>query len=232
MDQLGPHTPIAQPDEHRLAQDYLLARAYVRSHEIARAPARVRAGQDQLEGVPARAPGNAPCARTDSRAQPNALLLREPLRAAMSRHFPAADPDDRDDAAQEAFGLYYRHAARGAFNATGHDTRAAFRWLRITASRILVRNMGYKRRVRSLEACGAEPACEDEAVHAFEFGQTLQTILNHLAPRDREILVLRHIEGASFEEIADARKQSVKTCHRQYERAMKRARAIALNGKW
>jgi RNA polymerase sigma-70 factor (ECF subfamily) len=100
---------------------------------------------------------------------------------------------------------------------------------------LILRNRCFAERRRSrdvapLEAAGAVAATElpDGAVEMTERRQALQRALLELTPEQREVFVLKHVEGLSYGEIAERLSTSVPSLkmrmHRAYDRLREQLR--------
>jgi len=114
-----------------------------------------------------------------------------------------ASPDEAEDALQECFVGAWRGAAtyRGGESARG--------WLFAIARNALRRH--HRRRVGepedlvSLEELGERAGwgTTDDALGSIEARETLMWVLDQLGEEEREVIVLRDVEGFSGEETAD-----------------------------
>ena len=115
-----------------------------------------------------------------------------------------ASPDDAEDALQECFITAWRSA--GAFR----GTESARGWLFTVARNALRRQ--HRRRVGepaehdSLDVLGARAGwgSTSDFSHRFEVEDELQWALAKLPEAERQVLVLRDIEGLSGDEVAEA----------------------------
>ena len=100
---------------------------------------------------------------------------------------------------------------------------------------LILRNRCFAERRRSrdvapLEAAGAVAATDppDGAVEMAERRQALQQALLELTPEQREVFVLKHVEGLSYGEIAERLSTSVPSLkmrmHRAYDRLREQLR--------
>lgn len=127
-----------------------------------------------------------------------------------------------EDAAQEAFIAAYRSLGRfrgGSFRA----------WLlRIAANRCYDELRRWRRRPLPLEAASALPAPQEQSPHdAYlqgELAQHLQAGLASLPPNQRLALVLRDVQGLSYEEVAQAMGCSLGTVKSRIARSRARLR--------
>lgn len=139
------------------------------------------------------------------------------------------NPADADDVTQEVYIRVHR-------NLKGFGFRSAFKtWLyRITMNAAL---NACKRRERedgriggrdeALAEVAAPPAQQAEAARA-EDGRTVETLLGKLSPEHRACIVLREIEGLSYEEMADALHININTVRTRLKRARE---ALAERGR-
>ncbi len=136
-------------------------------------------------------------------------------------------PDDALDVVQEAFVRAFQAAPRW-------DGAAAGPWLsRITVNLAIDRWRRNRRRAdtftplvegdhaASLTDPGPTP---DRQVHARETGEWLQAALRRLPERQRAVVVLRHYQELSLEEIAQALDISLGTVKSSLHRALQRMR--------
>ncbi len=138
-----------------------------------------------------------------------------------------AAPDDAEDALQECFIAAWRSAAsyRGAGSARG--------WLFTIARNALRRQ--HRRRAGepaehdSLDALGAAAGWGSEADYRyrFEVREELAWALGHLPPDEREVVVLRDLEGLSGQETADALELSVAGMKSRLHRGRLRLMGVA-----
>jgi RNA polymerase sigma-70 factor (ECF subfamily) len=135
------------------------------------------------------------------------------------------DPEDAQDAAQDVFLKAYRGIKEFTPEASFYT------WLyRITVNTCL----DYKRKARR-EALKKEPLPEDlsstepfapELYESRENTEALQTALQKLPEKLRAAIVLREIDGLSYEEIADVLHASVGTVKSRISRAREDLRRI------
>ena len=136
---------------------------------------------------------------------------REAFRPFMERHLPAverflralgAEPDRLDDAAQETFVAAWRHAS----GFRGEDARP---WLlgiaRNALRRTARRRAGEPSTHLPLEELAREAGwgSDDEMARHLVARETVRAGFAGLEPTDREILVLRDLEGFTGSEAAD-----------------------------
>lgn len=136
---------------------------------------------------------------------------REAFRPLLERHLPAverfvgalgAEPDRLDDAVQETFVAAWRHAS----GFRGEDARP---WLlgiaRNALRRTARRRAGEPRTHLPLEELALEAGwgSGDEMARHLEARETVRSGFAGLDPADREILVLRDLEGFTGAEAAD-----------------------------
>ena len=103
-----------------------------------------------------------------------------------------------------------------------------FRWLLKTAERMYQRERRRKHGNIPMEELATEPLENDRDTERFEATGALGTIFAMLHERYAEILKLIEWEGYSFEEIAEREGKPIGTIYDRYERAKKKARAIAV----
>lgn len=112
----------------------------------------------------------------------------------VARRFGASS-DDVEDAASQVFVELLDRDARVLRSFKGQSQFTT--WLTVIAYRVAAREFG--RRLRAREVEEAAPAAENPAPRDRELLDQLSRLPEH----DRRALVLFHIEGASYREIAD-----------------------------
>jgi RNA polymerase sigma-70 factor (ECF subfamily) len=147
-----------------------------------------------------------------------------------------ASPQSAEDATQEAFISAYR--AVGRFR--GQSFRA---WLYRIAANACYDELRRSRArpARSLEGTptedlsALEPPDPDpgpaERIESQELVEQLQAVLNQLPLDQRTVIVLRDVQGLSYEEIAEATGASPGTVKSRIARARERARSILLRNQ-
>ncbi len=126
-------------------------------------------------------------------------VLVERYRAEFGRYALAAvgDRDTAQDAMQEAFIRAY-----DALATCREPDRFGAWFFRILTNQC--RNAVARRRetvpLEAVEAAGTDRA--DAAVERAELGERLETALARLTPEQREAFVMKHVEGRSYEEMA------------------------------
>lgn len=115
-----------------------------------------------------------------------------------------ATPDDADDVLQDCFVSAWRGA--GSFRGTGSARGWLFTIARNGLRRRHRRRAGEPTSHASLEALGADAGWGSEAdwFQSFELRDELAWALAQLPPEEREVVVLRDLEGLSGEETASA----------------------------
>ena len=112
------------------------------------------------------------------------------------------DTERARDLAQETFLRVFRHAA-------GYRTHSRFTTWLYHIARNVARDELRSRKRRPQLCTGAERGLEDapDQVHdvgeAFARREAIMTALRSLSERDRILIVLRDVEGRSYEEIAE-----------------------------
>jgi RNA polymerase sigma-70 factor (ECF subfamily) len=136
---------------------------------------------------------------------------REAFRPLMERHLPAverflralgAEPDRVDDAVQETFVAAWRHAS----SFRGEEARPwLLRIARNALRRTARRRAGEPRTHLPLDELALEAGwgSDDEMARHLEARETVRRGFAGLEPSDREILVLRDLEGFTGSEAAD-----------------------------
>lgn len=135
------------------------------------------------------------------------------------------EPADAEDAVQDAYLRALRHF--GSFRAAG-DARAARAWL-LTIVRNVCRTLGGKSRDAESfdeERHGAEDGTTDARALARDARETLDRALRKLPEEFRSALVLREIEGLSYQEIATTLEVPVGTVMSRLSRARERLGAL------
>jgi RNA polymerase sigma-70 factor (ECF subfamily) len=163
---------------------------------------------------------------------------RDALAPLMERHYPRLyrialsylrQPDDALDVVQEAFVKAYQSASRWDGSAEAGP------WLaRITVNQSIDRWRRNRRRAQtftplaendhaaSLADLGPSP---DHRVEGREAGERVAAALAGLPERQRAVVVLRHYQDMSLEEIAGALEMSLGTVKSSLHRALSRMRA-------
>ncbi|MBX3469290.1 MAG: sigma-70 family RNA polymerase sigma factor [Planctomycetes bacterium] len=112
------------------------------------------------------------------------------------------DADRAKDLAQETFLKIYRHA--GVYRTTSRFTT----WLFHIARNVARDELRARRRRPQLcssdeQVIDATAAAQDTQVEALERREVVLRALGQLAARDRVLIVLRDLQGCSYEEIAE-----------------------------
>ncbi len=128
------------------------------------------------------------------------------------------DADEAEDAAQEAFLKAYRNLRR-------YDPQRKFlNWLLTISANGCVDRLRRRRLQRlplgRLRLADPKPGPEAKAI-AHEQEAAVRRLLDGLAPRDREALVLRYWHEMSYEEIAQVMNTSVSSVKSRLHRAKK-----------
>ncbi len=114
-----------------------------------------------------------------------------------------AAPDEADDVLQECFVAAWRSAA--TFRGPGSARGWLFTIARNAFRRHARRRVGEPERLVPLEQLGERAGwgSADDPLASMEAHETLVWALDQLGPEEREIVVLRDVEGFSGEEAAD-----------------------------
>lgn len=160
---------------------------------------------------------------------------------ALWRYLVARNPShaDAQDALQETFLAAYRGAGSFRGAAPGGDEGASARgWLlgigRNVSRRLHRRRVGEPEHTLPLEELGARagwgsPSVDPAFLRRLESRDTLRHALGRLTPEDREILVLRELEGLPGEEVAHLLELGIPAMKSRLHRARLRLAAV-LNG--
>jgi RNA polymerase sigma-70 factor, ECF subfamily len=117
-------------------------------------------------------------------------------------------PDDALDLSQDAFVNAFHHIKR--FD----SSRNFFPWFYSILKNLCMNHLNRRRRRReeSIEAIGdesgevpipVETVNPEESAVRRDLAQKLGQAMRHLRPKDREIIVLQHLQDYSYQEIAD-----------------------------
>jgi RNA polymerase sigma-70 factor (ECF subfamily) len=107
---------------------------------------------------------------------------------------------------------------------------AAGTWLRRTAHRLCVDRMRKRgaQQCSTLDALTAPPTNGHGGLEAAELRRTVSEALSRLGPRDRAVLVLREMDGLTYDQMCDVTGLSLGTLKATLHRARERLRrAIA-----
>ena len=120
-----------------------------------------------------------------------------------------AAPDDAEDALQDCFVAAWRGAA--SYRGAGSARSWLFTIARNALRRQHRRRAGEPAEYDSLDALGAAAGwgSEGDFSDGFEVREALEWALRQLPPDEREVVVLRDLEGFSGQETADALELSV-----------------------
>jgi RNA polymerase sigma-70 factor (ECF subfamily) len=147
------------------------------------------------------------------------ILARFEGRALAIAHQMGASRADAEDIAQEAFIKLFRHM--GSYRGGRRFTSWFYRIV-VNAARDHLRRKGPV--TEDLEAASAEPAsAEESGVEGYE--QVRQALLQ-LSPREREVVVLRDLQGLTTWEVARALGLNPVTVRRHAMRARRRLEGI------
>jgi len=169
---------------------------------------------------------------------------REALTPLMERHYRRLyrialsylrQPDDALDVVQEAFVKAFQSASRWDGSAEAGP------WLgRITVNLAIDRWRRNRRRAQTFtplaeddhasELADAAPA-PDRRVHGREVGERVAAALRVLPERQRAVVVLRHYQDMSLEEIAGTLGMSLGTVKSSLHRALGRMRMVLAGGR-
>jgi RNA polymerase sigma-70 factor (ECF subfamily) len=132
--------------------------------------------------------------------------------------------DEAEDATQEAF----VHVQRGLATFEGRARLST--WIHRVATNVALKRLRTRRRKPAPEALVAEPlaggAGPDAASAAREERAALLAALDHLPEPQRAVVVLRAIEGLSFEEVARTLGIPVPTAESRMARAREKLRVL------
>jgi RNA polymerase sigma-70 factor (ECF subfamily) len=138
---------------------------------------------------------------------------RDRVYAICLRYF--RDPNEAEDAAQEVFVALYRRA--GSFVGTARFTTWLYRVAVNTCTDIA------RKRVRRPQASGYDPDWMADprldGIGRFEIDLDLSRAVQALAPEFRLVVVMRHVDGLSYEEIATATGLAMGTVKSRIHRA-------------
>jgi RNA polymerase sigma-70 factor (ECF subfamily) len=133
-----------------------------------------------------------------------------------------ADRDDARDVAQEALVRLWEHREKVPEVATARA------WLLKTAHRLCVdrvRASAWEEEPEQLALAVDPTARSPEATASSrQLGEVLSATLGAMAPRDRAVLLLRDVEGLSYEECAEVLEVPLGTLKAILHRARERAR--------
>ncbi len=136
------------------------------------------------------------------------------------------DPTDALDAAQEAFVLLYQKLGTFQFEAKFSS------WLYRLVTNCAIDHLRRKKRFErefpaggdgDAEILGNLPEDDDlgpaRRAEAGDFSRHIRSIIDSLSPKLRAVLVLRHLEGMSYEEVAETLALSLGTVKSRLSRA-------------
>lgn len=164
---------------------------------------------------------------------------RAAFTALMERHggavyrfllFLGAVPQDAEDALQECFVSAWRGA--DSFQGTGTARSWLFSIARNTHLRQTRRRAGEPRRMEPLEVLGTEAGWGSTAGfdHRFEVAEEVRWALQQIPEDEREVLVLRDLEGLSGDETAQMLELSLPAVKSRLHRGRLRLMAV-IRGK-
>lgn len=163
----------------------------------------------------------------------DADAYREVVMAAKDRVFGYAarllgDREDARDVAQEALVRLWEHRD------SVENGEAARAWLLRTAhnlcfDRLRMRSTRPQADPVVLECVGGGGACPEREVRSRETGRAIEQVLAALEPRDRALLLLREVQGLSYDEMATLLELPLGTLKAALFRARERARAMLVS---
>ncbi len=132
---------------------------------------------------------------------------------------------DVDDLAQETFMRVARALPRFEPREPGHLAR----WIKTIAARVGIDHLrrsrptteSFDERVHHLASAGA-----DELARFRQLGARVEAVLSELGDEQRTVLVLRHLHGLDYQEIADALQIDLGTVKSRLHRARARLREL------
>lgn len=138
-----------------------------------------------------------------------------------------ATPDDAEDALQDCFVAAWRGAS--TFRGSGAARGWLFTIARNALRRQHRRRAGEPAEYESLDSLGASAGwgSESDFSHRFEVRETLEWALGQLPPDEREVVVLRDLEGFSGQETADALELSLAGMKSRLHRGRLRLMGVA-----
>lgn len=132
---------------------------------------------------------------------------------------------DAEDVTQTVFSNAF--AALGSYD----PKYRFFSWIYRMTVNASLNTLKRRRDVVSLDGKFDVPAASDSTESAAEAEDLVGRALLELKPDDRAVVVLRHLEGLSYEEIADALGVPVKTVKSRLFTARQRLREVLLEGR-
>lgn len=166
----------------------------------------------------------------DSKATETAFLdLYERFADPLFRHasFRVSDRETARDIAQEAFLRMWDYLASG--NEVENPKAFLFR----VAGNLIVDHYRRKKSssLEALQETGFDPAGEDEGtITDAAAGKEAMQVLSGLPEKDREALLMRHVEGLSVGEIAAVTGESANAISVRIHRATKKLRVLLDHG--
>ena len=150
------------------------------------------------------------------------LVERYQRRALAHARALTGNDGDAADAAQEAFLDAFRHL--GTFDAA----RSFYPWFYV-----LLRNRCFKQRARDRGRTTADPPADAAAPpgRPREELHDLQRALDRLDPNDRELIVLKHLDGWTYDELAERLEIPRGTVMSRLFHARQRLQALISGGK-
>lgn len=132
---------------------------------------------------------------------------------------------DAEDVTQTAFGNAF--AALGSYD----PNYRFFSWIYRMTVNASLNTLKRRRDVVSLDGKFDVPAASTSTESAVEAADLVGRALLELKPGDRAVVVLRHLEALSYEEIADVLEVPVKTVKSRLFTARQRLREVLLEGR-
>jgi RNA polymerase sigma-70 factor (ECF subfamily) len=132
---------------------------------------------------------------------------------------------DAEDVTQTAFGNAF--AALGTYD----PKYRFFSWIYRMTVNASLNALKRRRNVVTLEGKFDAPVAETASEGAAEAGDLVGRALLELRPDDRAVVVLRHLEALSYEEISEAMGIPVKTVKSRLFTARQRLRQVLLDGR-
>lgn len=132
---------------------------------------------------------------------------------------------DAEDVTQTAFGNAF--AALGTYD----PKYRFFSWIYRMTVNTSLNTLKRRRDLVSLDGKYDAPVADVTSESAVEAGDRVGRALLELKPDDRAVVVLRHLEALSYEEISNALGVPVKTVKSRLFTARQRLRAVLLDGR-
>ncbi|MBT8395920.1 MAG: RNA polymerase sigma factor [Gemmatimonadetes bacterium] len=140
---------------------------------------------------------------------------------------------DSEDALQETFVAAFRGC--GSYRGEASGRSWLFGIARNLSKRMYRKRVGEPDEMVPLEELGLQagwgcPPWTDSFLERLERRDTLEKALGHLSPDEREILILRELEGLSGEETAEVLELSLPAMKSRLHRARLRLAAVLVGG--